>query len=397
MSLINKMLHELEKNKAGDSQEIRKVSQAAPIRPRKSITNFGHKMVYGIIIIIISFGIVWLAQPKFIIDFSKAIGLIKPPPKKVAPPAPPQPSLKLKNMIIAQQNDQTVLDYILNLPAEYHVEHRSDQQLIITINKASIEGNMPVPLDNSFIITLNTKQDNANVVSTLTLLPGTKVNDLQLLSQPEPHLHLVLSNPELTKSSMSKIPASLSPEEQELEQYKEIQNLLSQDRLQSGIQKLLVFIGDYPDNLDARVTLTSLLIKAGRLQKASDILTNGLDKHPDYLPFIKLKAHALIKQNNPLAAIDLLQKHLTSAKDDIEYLALLAALCQQQGQSIEAATIYSHLTKIQPQKTLWWIGLGVALENAGKSNAAKAAYQEAHNVSDVPAEFVDFLNTKLKN
>jgi len=196
---------------------------------------------------------------------------------------------------------------------------------------------------------------------------------------------------------MLKVPTPISPEQQIAGRYQDIQDLLAQNKIDEAIPKLHLFIGDYPNHLQAREMLVSLLIKEGRLQEANDVLTVGLNKYQSYTPFIKLKAHILIKQNNVSAAITLLQKYITNIDaGDVEYLALLAALHQQQGQFIQAAGLYDQLTKIQPQKTLWWIGLGVALENAGQKNAAREAYQLAYNKSDVPPDLGAFLSDKIK-
>jgi len=194
---------------------------------------------------------------------------------------------------------------------------------------------------------------------------------------------------------MSKMLAQTSEEEQELQRYHEIKQSLSQNKAESSIQKLHLFIGDFPNHLEARCLLVSMLIKVGRLQKADAVLEVGLDKHPEYMPFIKLKAYILVKQHNPEKAIKVLQKHLAPT-NDIEYFSLLAALYQQEDHFMQAAEIYDQLTKIQPQKTTWWIGLGVALESAGKNNAAKEAYLRANNLADTTSELKTFLETKLK-
>ncbi|MCK5667208.1 MAG: hypothetical protein KAI17_27165, partial [Thiotrichaceae bacterium] len=279
----------------------------------------------------------------------------------------------------------------------YYIEHGGEQQLSIVLNNTGLPGNMPVSLENSFIAALNNQENNSNTICTITLLPGTKIDDLQLIDQPQPLLRLVLSNPQLTKSSMLKQPAALSPGQQILKQYQEIQQqLLTKEKPEIIIRNLRLFLGDHPDHLEAQSLLVSLLIKIGQLQKADSALMLGLDKNKNYIPFIKLKAYILIKQQNANEAITLLKKHLVNI-NDTEYVSLLASLYQKQGQFIQAAGLYSRLTKAQPEKTVWWLGLGIALESADKNNAAREAYIHAYNTSDVPQELKQFLNNKLKN
>ncbi|HBS51692.1 MAG TPA: hypothetical protein DEA62_01710 [Coxiellaceae bacterium] len=392
MSLINKMLNELEKNKQDDQVRQEALSGITPSIIKQKYT-LDKKVIYLItiiVILIISIAIAWHYRTKATTNAPKT----KPITTKEQPPLP---AITLQSITLEQKDKRTNLDFILSAPTQYLIEHSTEQQLSITLNNTGLLGNLPVALENSFIITLNTKQDKNNTINTLTLLPGTKVDELQMIDKPQPHLHLAFSNSQLSNSTMSKVPTPVSPEQQIAERYQDIQNLLAQNKIDEAIPKLHLFIGDFPNHLQAREMLVSLLIKEGRFQKANDVLAAGLNKFQGYIPFIKLKAHILIKQNEINTAIDLLQRHISNIDtNDIEYLAMLAALYQKQGQFMQAAGLYDQLTKIQPQKTIWWIGLGTSLENAGQKNAAREAYQLAYNNSDVPPDLGAFLNDKIK-
>lgn len=418
MSLINDVLNELEKSRDEVPEHKAALMGMAPAI-KKQQGAVWWKLTYWLIILAIAVGITWHYHPRLpqlftnlsttITTVKNRITKIKQGEEKTPPVTPaiaqpqtvPQlPMVRLQQVTLEQKNNQTILDYILSAPTSYYIEHGSEQQLFITLNNTNVLGNLPVSLANSFIFSLNTTQNKSNIVSLLTLLPGTKIDELQLIDKPQPHIHLVLSNPqlttELTKGSLSKVPTQLTPEEQKAERYREIRQFLAHNEIRSAIQKLHLFVGDYPNHTQARITLVSLLIKEGRLQKADDILTVAFNKFRDYPPFIKLKAHILIKENRTMAAIDLLQQHFaTASPSDVEYFALLAALYQQHGSYMAAAGLYNQLTKIQPQKTSWWLGLGVALENAGKTNAAREAYRHAYNSTDVPPELSAFLNDKI--
>lgn len=386
------MLNELEKNKQDDQVRQEALSGITPSIIKQKYT-LDKKVIYLItiiVILIISIAIAWHYRTKATTNAPKT----KPITTKEQPPLP---AITLQSITLEQKDKRTNLDFILSAPTQYLIEHSTEQQLSITLNNTGLLGNLPVALENSFIITLNTKQDKNNTINTLTLLPGTKVDELQMIDKPQPHLHLAFSNSQLSNSTMSKVPTPVSPEQQIAERYQDIQNLLAQNKIDEAIPKLHLFIGDFPNHLQAREMLVSLLIKEGRFQKANDVLAAGLNKFQGYIPFIKLKAHILIKQNEINTAIDLLQRHISNIDtNDIEYLAMLAALYQKQGQFMQAAGLYDQLTKIQPQKTIWWIGLGTSLENAGQKNAAREAYQLAYNNSDVPPDLGAFLNDKIK-
>jgi tetratricopeptide (TPR) repeat protein len=401
MSLINDVLNELEKNKKSTPKQHEALAGMVPtIKKQEGETRW--KFVYWLIILAIVLSVAWHYRPSFVVNIPKTIAslqknklLASMAPKPQAPIIPQPPKVKLQNIVLEQKDNKNVLDFILSEPTQYYIEHNSEQQFFITLSDTGVSGNLPISIDNTLITAFNTKQNNNNIVSTITLLPGTKIEVLQLVNTP-PHLHLVLSNPQLIKASLSKIPTLLSPEEQATESYHEIEQLLMQNKNQAASQKLHIFIGDFPSHNQARLTLVTLLIKEGRLQKADDILMVGLNKYGDYSPFIKLKAHILVKQNRVAAAIELLQNNLANNNDDVEYLALLAALYQQQGAFMPAAELYNQLTRIQPQKASWWLGLGIALESANKRNAAKEAYQRAYDSSDISPELSAFLDNKVR-
>lgn len=421
MSLINDTLNQLEKNKRNDrlareealsgivptsKKRTTIVSKIAAPLEEKEGGSSNLKNILLAIILAIGISIIWHYFPQIITTISKDIAVLKnkthlaqlnKPTKQPAIVKPVEaPIVKLEHILLEQKNKITILDFILTAPIQYYIEHNSLQQLTITLNNTEIAGNLPVNLDNSFIVSLNTKQNKNNTVITITLLPGTKLDELQLINKPQPYLHLAFSNPQLVSTmTVEKKPIPLPPEQQAAQHYQEIQQLLTQNNIQEAISRLRLFVADFPNHLQACETLVSLLIKEGRLQKAQEILTVALNRHGDHHPFIKLKAYILAKQNETSSAIALLQKFL-STTDDIDYLSLLAALYLQEKEFMSAALLYDHLTKIQPQTASWWLGLGVALEHAGKKNAAKEAYRQARTKSDTTSDLAQFLDDKIK-
>ncbi len=404
MSVILNILNALEKNKRKTLNKKQLVS--IPIIPatKKQQGLLSWKLFYWLIVLAIPIGTLWTFFPQIIVNLPRSlnsyvtINLSKymhdtPTNKKVLPA--PLPTIKLQDITLEQKNNKTILNFIISAPTSYHIEYGAEQKLLITLNNIGVAGNLPLALDNSFITSFNTTQNNNNIVSTLTLLPGTKVDAFQLVDKPNARLHLVLSNSQVNKGTITKTPAPLSPEEEAAACYQEIKQLIAQGKIQAAIPKMHMFIGDFPNNNEIRSLLVSILIKEERLEKADDVLMAGLDRHHDHLPFIKLKANILIKQNKALAAMEFLQKHATAAAaNDIEYLALLAALYQQDGDCMSAAELYNQLTKIQPQKAAWWVGLGIALEHAGKKNAAKEAYHRAYNAPEISPELKSFLDRR---
>lgn len=410
MSLINKMLNELEKNKKIDEPARAEILSSINSSLKKNNFLFGKKILIWLLIVVAGVGVCFYAykeavskhnKPAKAIAVSKKIVVaVAPQPKPIETPKAvvvTEPVIKLENIALRSIDNKTVIDFVLSAPTLYYVEYSSDQQqLFVTLNNTGLQGNLPVALENTFIIALNTKQSGTNTICTLTILPGTKVSGLQMLDKPQPELHLELSNSQLTDSKMLKTPVSVSPQQQLEQRYQQIQQLLADNNIREAITQLHLFVSDFPEFLQARETLVALLIKVKEPQRANNVLMVGMNKNPNYAPFIKLKSRILAGQGRVDAAINLLQNFSSLFAEDAEYFALLAVLYQEQGQFIKAARIYNQLTKVEPQKTIWWVGLGMALENAGKKNAAKEAYRRAYSSSETTPDLVAFLASKIK-
>lgn len=397
MSLINKMLNELEKNrKKIDPVRLEILSSMSQTIKKYNLPEWidAKKFLFGLLAIALIVVTVFLAH-KFTSKhikkhkhIKKSLVAHKTVPKPVVtikPIVAAKPAAILKQIILQPiseitANKKTSVDFILSAPAIYYIEHNADQkQISIIFTNTSLVGNVPVSLENSFIAALDTKQNAINTVCTLTLLPGTKIDESRFVAVPEPMLHLELSNPELVEDSkMLKTPVLNSEEQDQDQRYEQIQQLLAQNNIKEAITQLYWFTADFVNYLPAQETLVALLIKNHDLHKADNALRLSLNKNPSHLPFVKLKARILIEQGDNSAALSLLQKYSISFADDCEYLALLAFLYQKQGQFIPAARLYNKLTKLEPQKSNWWLGLGLALESAGKKNAAKEAYRHVY-------------------
>lgn len=305
---------------------------------------------------------------------------------------------KLQNISLEQVASKSILELLLSEKTSYRSELISEQQLIITLDNVSLPGNFPVVLDKTFIASLEVEQHESHVQITLLLLPGTAIETLEIIDENQPFsiLRLVLTNQQLGNVTMSKVAAPKSREEIESEQYQEIEKLLANSKNREAIYKLYLFLGDFPSHLEARTTLASLLINGGNWQKASEILATGLKKHPGSLPLIKLQARSLIHRNKFSEAIELLLNQIGKATHDTEYLSLMAFLYQRIGNLAAAVELYQQLTRLEPQKTAWWLGLGIALENMGHKNSAKNAYLQGYHGTNVPQNLQQVLLDKVR-
>ena len=154
-------------------------------------------------------------------------------------------------------------------------------------------------------------------------------------------------------------------------------------------------LSKYPGHIKAREILAGLLIKAGQYPEASRLLQEGIELHPDYSQFANLYARILVEEGNTREALKVLEANRPTLNDHPEYYALLAAVYQRLDKSRQAADIYLRLVTIRPENGIYWMGLGISLESDSKPVQAVEAYQRARASGTLNDDLLEFINAKI--
>jgi len=162
-----------------------------------------------------------------------------------------------------------------------------------------------------------------------------------------------------------------------------------------GMDELRDALAIYPAHIKAREILAGLLIKAGQNTEAALLLHKGIEIHPEHSQFTKLYARILIDEGNTQEALKALEANRPPLNDNPEYYALLAAVYQRLNQSGQAADLYYRLVTLQPQSGIYWMGLGISLEADGKPVQAVEAYQRAKVSGTLNEDLLHFINGKI--
>ncbi len=73
----------------------------------------------------------------------------------------------------------------------------------------------------------------------------------------------------------------------------------------------------------------------------------------------------------------------------------MAALYQQERQYTLAMGTYRQLLEVEPDKAVWWLGLGISLEGGGRSADALVAYRAAETLRGLGAESQAYLGGRI--
>ena len=150
-----------------------------------------------------------------------------------------------------------------------------------------------------------------------------------------------------------------------------------------------------PADLQARQLLVRLNVEAGHLDEALALLTEGLRQHPERSDFTLALARFRVESGDNQGALQLLEGGVASARDEPQFNALLAALLLRAKRPEEAVRHYLVALRSNPSNASWLIGVGVALEGAGRPADAAEAYRRASRDGNLPPETANFLSDRL--
>lgn len=149
------------------------------------------------------------------------------------------------------------------------------------------------------------------------------------------------------------------------------------------------------EHLLARETLAAMLLGAGRLIEADEVLEQGRRLFGRNPTLALLLARLRVEQNQIGAAVTILEQSLHAATARADYLAFLAALYQRELRYDDSIESYGRALALQPQQASWWAGMGISLENAGRRADAIKAYEQAA-AGQLPPQLQDHVRSRLK-
>lgn len=118
-------------------------------------------------------------------------------------------------------------------------------------------------------------------------------------------------------------------------------------------------------------------LELGQNQQAINALREMLRRYPNYIPARQSLVNLYINYGELELALNTLVQVEPRIQEYPDYYALMAALYEQLKQPQMAAQIYQQLLEVQPGNGVWWMGLGIALEDLQQPAAARDAYQKA--------------------
>lgn len=179
-------------------------------------------------------------------------------------------------------------------------------------------------------------------------------------------------------------------------EYRRGATLLQQGDIAGAEEHFRVALQQQPSHQSARHALFGLMLEARRYVEAETLLTEGLRLNPGQPGFAMALARLQVERGDNMAGINTLRRSLSAAQNSPDYLAFLAALQQRVGRHGDAVENYSAALRMAPQAGVWWMGLAISLQALKRDADAKEAFNRAKASNSLNPELQAFVDQRLR-
>lgn len=197
------------------------------------------------------------------------------------------------------------------------------------------------------------------------------------------------------ESVMDKRVKPFSPNEKAESEYRRAADLLQKGRMADAEKHLKLALGADATYTPARELLAGLMLQQGHWHEAQKLLEQGIGAVPAHYPFAQLLARVHVEHGADHKALAVMEGSRRAGAENPEYVAFLAALYQRAGKHAEAVKTYSEAVALNPQEGRWWLGMGISLEAVQDRDAAGAAYQRAINSGVLDDKLLQYARQRL--
>jgi MSHA biogenesis protein MshN len=173
-------------------------------------------------------------------------------------------------------------------------------------------------------------------------------------------------------------------------------NLVNQGRIAEGMDGFRRALEIDPGHETARQTMVALLLEAKRVDEAALSLQEGLALNTDNTGFAMLLARIMVERNDIPAALFVLQRHAAPPDRNPDFHAFAAALYQRLDRHKEAIEQYQAALRLAPSAGVWWMGLGISFQAVERPKEALEAFTRAKSAGNLAPNLVSFVDQKLR-
>lgn len=357
MSLVNKMLRDLDARRVGEDERAALPAAVTPLAARQEPVRTGPLLWIGALLALFAVaGAAW---------FGAQVGSGEPPAVRPAPAATPAPAAPTAPEPAVVPPPTATADGVASSL------RMADQLTVVPPPEAPPAKSVTPPA--------------RQVERAAASEPGTRTAPAAVgkpIPMPEPRI-----------DKQVRLPSAAERADTDYRRAVLAQRQGDADGAASGYRAALDI---YPEHATARQSLAALLIEAKHFDEAEEVLRKGAELGPVRLASVLTWARLKVERNQAPAALEILQKYAAAGERSAEYQGFTGALLNRAGRATEAADHYLAATRLAPAEGRWWAGLGIALEAAGKAQESREAYLKARSLPGLPADLAQHIEQRLR-
>lgn len=374
MSVINKMLQELDRRNADPAQAPLPAGVVRPVEPVRS----GHGRFWGIVGVLLLGGAGWAAwlayqlQPTpLATDLAMRAGATgsKPAGPLATPAAPPAPA-----PVVAQAPPQPE-------PTPPRAEAVAEKPAAAEPPRPAAKTGPPARRAGAVADAKPRAPRNG---------PPARLD----LDVPPAR---ILPPPPSRAARVEKRDLHRSPAERAEAEFRRAVGLMNQTRISEAEEGFLAALAHHPAHGGARQALVSLMFERNRFEDGRRLLQEGLAIDPSSAPFSIALARLFAERREYARALEALKAAQASGAGRADYHALAGVIHQRMGRHKEAADDYSSALRIAPGSGAAWVGLAISLEALGRRADAAECFRQAVATGSLSAEVRDFAEQRARS
>ncbi|MER2490632.1 tetratricopeptide repeat protein [Catenovulum sediminis] len=379
MSVINQMLKDLDKRQSNETEvqaDYPKISPNSEQQKRRPSVSF---IIVVVLLVAIS-AYFWLTtQP--VTERKEIIPTTIEAPTQASNQAALQKSSPATTVVSSQSTD--------NQPTDTTTEQQTViRPSIIKAQTAAQAQQKETPV--------TTKASTAAQKRTAQETTAANINQPQTADNKMATKTSQQSTKTVKNSHISIAPTKASDEEIAQAKLKQAKALLNKGHFAKAESLLNDAIALKPDLHEARITLVSMRYGEQNPQAALALLQQGIQNFPDNPEYALLAARILLEQNRAELAWQVLQNQPPSIVMHPQFYQFKASLAQRREDWSSAYQIWQQLLDLNPQQGAWLLGAAIAADQLDKTDSAIPLYKQALNSAQLSEASLTFIRERLK-
>ena len=197
-----------------------------------------------------------------------------------------------------------------------------------------------------------------------------------------------------SRVSKREIPRSTAEEAEALFRHGVV--FLNQGRISAAQQNFAAALAKHSGHEAARQALIAILIERRQLEDARRLLEEGLSLNPAQMTFAAVLARVLVERGDYREAANVLGATRNAEAGDAEYQLLHGAVLQRLGRHAEAVEAFERAARTANQPGVIWVALGISLEAVGKRTEALQSYRRSLVAGPVAQDALAYAESRIR-